>query len=104
MKLLSQYFDNGKLADVWMERDSEGTRYIVRILGEDDRHFDSEFAAQNFAEDYVQSTADILDINSMFQMEFPDMDIDVVDSGKITLKPAKLVEMNTKNRRRPKGE
>lgn len=93
MRLLSQYFDNGKVAGVWIKRDEEGNRkFIVQVLGEEEKEFDSEFAAEQYADDYVKQPVKEVSISNQIEADFPDVELDysqVQDPGVIKLKPVK---------------
>jgi hypothetical protein len=91
------------MSTVWFERDAEGQRWIVRIPGRPDAFFDSEIAARSHAEDHVHGPSDLTDL---LNAEYPEIDLDseltIQDPGVIKMKPAKIIDMNTKNRRKPK--
>lgn len=93
MRLLSQYFEHGKLADVWFDRDEEGNKmYIVKILGEEDKVFSTEFEAEQWADEYVKQPEKEIFIPNQVELDFPEVELDyslVQDPGVIKLKPVK---------------
>jgi hypothetical protein len=91
MKHLSQYMDNGKVAEVWYEKTEGKERFVVKILGEQDQDFTTEFDAEQYAEAYVQGELKEPVIKPhQVEMDFPDVELDyslVQDPGVVKLKP-----------------
>jgi len=92
--------DNGKIAEVWYDRDSNGEKFVVRILGEQDQDFTTEFDAEQYAEAYVQGEwKEPSIIPHQVDIDFPDVELEysmVQDPGHIQLKPVKKVKKITK--------
>lgn len=99
MRLLSQYFEYGKLANVWFDRDETGNRmFIVKILGEEDKVFATEFEAEQYADDYVKKPVKEVSISDQIEMDYPEVELEynlVQDPGVIKLKP-----VNQKSRKK----